>query len=241
MIRDLALVAEASPEAARQLTDKIKIAVEGTWQLIEQAYLTRAWSALGYRSWDEYCTREFGTSRLRLPREERQEIVASLRESGLSTRAIAAATGISQGTVNNDLASREQNYSPADGDDREPSVTESPPPAAQPGPAPVITGTDGRQYPATRSGTATGEQAGNGADGDDQPASRDEVKPRKPRADVVALMNRVMLRAEEGAEAARQIEPRHLAGRSDEAARWARGLRQSLEPLQRLADLLERA
>lgn len=37
--------------------------------------------------------------RLRLPREDRQEVVASLRESGLSTRAIASATGLSQSTV----------------------------------------------------------------------------------------------------------------------------------------------
>jgi len=47
---------------------------------------------------------EFGTSRLRLPREERQEVVASLRESGLSTRAIASATGIADQTVRADLA-----------------------------------------------------------------------------------------------------------------------------------------
>jgi len=53
--------------------------------LVKQAYTERAWDALGYASWDEYCTREFGTSRLRLPREERAEVVASLRESGLST------------------------------------------------------------------------------------------------------------------------------------------------------------
>jgi transposase-like protein len=53
----------------------------------------RSWSALGYESWDDYCTREFGTSRLRLPREERSEVVSSLRESGLSIRAIASATG----------------------------------------------------------------------------------------------------------------------------------------------------
>lgn len=59
-----------------------------------------------------YCTREFGTSRLRLPREDRAEVVASLRESGLSTRAIAAATGLSQPTVRRDLAAGESNDSP---------------------------------------------------------------------------------------------------------------------------------
>ena len=89
---------------ARNLTDKIKVAVEGTWQLITEAYTTRAWAALGYSSWDDYCTREFGTSRLRLPREDRQEIVSSMREQGLSIRAIAAATGEPVMTVQNELA-----------------------------------------------------------------------------------------------------------------------------------------
>jgi hypothetical protein len=61
---------------ARALTDRIKVAVEATWHLVIEAYQARAWVALGYSSWDDYCTREFGTSRLRLPREERQEVVA---------------------------------------------------------------------------------------------------------------------------------------------------------------------
>lgn len=91
-------------ESARALTDRIKVAVEGTWELIKQAYTSRAWSALGYSSWDDYCTREFGTSRLRLPREERSEVVASLRESGLSIRAIEAATGLGKSTVQRELA-----------------------------------------------------------------------------------------------------------------------------------------
>lgn len=83
----------ADAQAARDLTDRIKVGVEAVWHLITEAYTSRAWAALGYRNWDEYCTREFGTSRLRLPREERAEVVASLRESGLSIRAIASATG----------------------------------------------------------------------------------------------------------------------------------------------------
>lgn len=101
-----------SPEAARALTDRIKVAVEGTWELIKQAYSTGAWAALGYGSWDDYCTREFGTSRLRLPREERQEVVASLRDSGLSIRAIASVTGDSRETVRRVIAPPDTNVSP---------------------------------------------------------------------------------------------------------------------------------
>lgn len=90
---------EISHSQARDLTDRIKVGVEAIWELIKQAYQSRAWAALGYNSWDDYCTREFGTSRIRLPREERQEVVASMREIGMSTRAIASATGDSPRTV----------------------------------------------------------------------------------------------------------------------------------------------
>jgi transposase-like protein len=117
---------QLSSDDARSLTDRIKIAVEGTWLLIEQAYTSRAWSALGYASWDDYCTREFGGARLRLPREERQEVVASLRDSGLSARAIASATGLARNTVRREL--REQ-------------VGQLDPPA----PTPIL-GADGKSY-----------------------------------------------------------------------------------------------
>lgn len=115
---------EISPASARELTDRIKVGVDAIWELIKQAYQSRAWSALGYSSWDDYCTREFGTSRIRLPREERQEVVASMREIGMSTRAIASATGTGYGTVARELA----------GD-----------PNGSPEPNP-ITGTDGKTY-----------------------------------------------------------------------------------------------
>jgi hypothetical protein len=88
---------------ARAPTDQIKTGVETVWHLITHAYTERAWTALGYTSWDDYCTREFGTSRLRLPREERAEVVSSLRESGLSPRAIASATGLARNTVTKEL------------------------------------------------------------------------------------------------------------------------------------------
>lgn len=93
-----------NPTEARELTDRIKVGVEAIWELVKQAYQSRAWSALGYESWDDYCTREFGTSRIRLPREERQEVVASMREIGMSTRAIASATGVSKDTVRREIS-----------------------------------------------------------------------------------------------------------------------------------------
>jgi len=99
---DAALVRLTAP-AARSLTDQIRVALDGTWQLVARAYAERADLALGYAGWDDYCRAEFGSARLRLPREERAEVVASLREQGLSLRAIASATGTSLNTVRGDL------------------------------------------------------------------------------------------------------------------------------------------
>ena len=69
-----------------------------------KAFQGRAWVALGYESWDSYCDAEFDGGRLQLPREQRREVVASLAEAGMSTRAIAAATGMSHMTAARDLA-----------------------------------------------------------------------------------------------------------------------------------------
>ncbi|MBB4734690.1 hypothetical protein HDA30_000198 [Micrococcus cohnii] len=92
---------------ARELTDQIKTGMESVWHLIRAAYRGRAWEAIGYHSWDEYVTREFGNLYLRPPLEERQNVVLSLREAGMSTRAIVSATQLSIGTVHRELRSAE--------------------------------------------------------------------------------------------------------------------------------------
>lgn len=108
-----ALVAAVDAEYARQLTDRIKVAVEGTWHLITEAYQSRAWSVMGYASWDDYCTREFGTARLKLPREDRISTVQSLKSAGLSLRAIESATGTSKKTIIADLRQVVESTPPA--------------------------------------------------------------------------------------------------------------------------------
>lgn len=92
-------------EEAREVTDRIRTGMESVYHLIRSAYRGRAWAALGYGSWDEYVTREFGNLHLRPPLEERQQVMVSLREVGMSTRAIATATQVSEATVRRDLAS----------------------------------------------------------------------------------------------------------------------------------------
>lgn len=89
---------------ARALTDRIKVAVEGTWLLIQEAYVSRAWHVLGYPSWDAYVDAEFRTARLALPKEERAETIQSLRAAGMSLRAIATATDLGLGTVHRELS-----------------------------------------------------------------------------------------------------------------------------------------
>ena len=130
-----------SPAQARELTDRIKVGVEAVWQLVKDAYVSRAWVALGYDSWDDYCTREFGTSRIRLPREERQEVVASMREIGMSPAAIEQATGVSRRTVNREIsqwanAHPEKELPPVTGTD---GKTYVPRPQPEPKPEPTET------------------------------------------------------------------------------------------------------
>ena len=128
------VVSDLSADAARDLTEKIATGIGMVWQLVRSAYEGRAWIALGYGSWDDYCGQEFAGARIQLPREERQEVVGSLRDAGLSIRAIAAATGTSVGTVHADLGPGVQNRTPDDGP-TEPDIA-----------PPKTTGTDGKSY-----------------------------------------------------------------------------------------------
>jgi hypothetical protein len=84
----------------------------------------RAWEMLSLQSWDDLCDSRGWTKRVALPRPERREVVAELRSAGMSTRAIASATGVDAKTVRNDIASAGGDNSP---------------------PAPVV-GTDGKTY-----------------------------------------------------------------------------------------------
>ncbi len=133
---------------ARELTDQIKVAVETTWHLVARAYTTRAWALLGYSSWDDYCVREFGTSRIRLPREERAEVVASLRDSGLSIRAIQSATGMGTHQVLNAARASQvlPSATPATTPDTTTTEEEDAVPTETATTQPTITGIDGKSY-----------------------------------------------------------------------------------------------
>lgn len=121
-------LATLTAEDARALTDRIKVGMDGIWELIKDAYQYRAWAALGYTGWDDYCNREFGTQRIKLPREERREIVSSMRDIGMSARAISIATGADRKTIATDLKSGGGNSTTSE----------------------KVIGADGKEYPASR-------------------------------------------------------------------------------------------
>jgi DNA invertase Pin-like site-specific DNA recombinase len=144
------IVEDLTAEEARALTDRIRAALEDTWELIVEAYTRRVWIALGHKSWDAWCAAESPAVALRIPREDRPERVRSLRKAGLSIRAIEAATGLGYGTIHRELSgSGDPNGSPEE---------TSPPPGTDNNVVPIttapsakpITGRDGKKHAATK-------------------------------------------------------------------------------------------
>lgn len=186
------VVSALTPDDARTLTASIKTAVSVAWDLVVEAYRGRADKALGYESWDAYCDTEFDGARIRLPREERKEVVASLRESGMSIRAIAAATGSGLATVKRDLDAGVPSGTPA-GD--ESTMVDA---AVSATSAAIAAGLAARRAAGARQ-TAAERTKVTGLDGRDHAAAR----PKPVRSDE-------QVRAEEEAEsdrrAARQLQ-----------------------------------
>lgn len=98
----------ATVDEARARAERIRTGLDSvhhTRNDIIDAYQARDWEALDYDSWASYVETEFvAATRLRLPREDRRELVSTLRDAGMSTRAIADATGTSKNTITNDLS-----------------------------------------------------------------------------------------------------------------------------------------
>ncbi|GAA3278524.1 hypothetical protein [Nesterenkonia halobia] len=136
---------DLTAQEARQLTDQIKTGLAVVWEHIIRAYQGRAWLALGHQTWDQFIQREFGSMNLQPPREEREQTISSLRDAGMSVRAIAAATQLGRGTVGRAISSSHAGV-PTGTPDGESSEQMMP---TDPTPAP-IQGIDGKQYAAAR-------------------------------------------------------------------------------------------
>jgi len=124
---------QSDAATARARIDRIAAHVAASRQDIIDAHRERDWLALGYATWDELCEAEFRGAMIGLPRGERREAVAEMTDAGMSTRAIGAALGVSEGTIRNDRGA--QDYAPT-----------------------PVTGLDGKTYqPRTTVDTETGE------------------------------------------------------------------------------------
>lgn len=89
-------VVELTEPEARELTDQIASNVENLWQLIGTAFERKAWSALGYSSWEGYTETEFGMSRGQAYR---------LVDQARTVAALEAAAGLEPGTLGADVVS----------------------------------------------------------------------------------------------------------------------------------------
>lgn len=156
-------VSQCDEATARALTLALRQSLTISWDLLVEAYQRRAWAALGYKSWDAYTDAELGETRLRLPREQRREVVASMTEAGMSTRAIGSALGVHQETIVNDRKVN-GNRSPEPAPDHDALADKIAAELAasdetyreqaqtpEPEPEPVrVVGTDGKSYPAAK-------------------------------------------------------------------------------------------
>lgn len=166
-----ALTVAMTEHEARRVTERIRaIAVtvkdqlEKLQTLLNEARDGEAWRVLGYASWTAYLADVMGEQPLRLPRDERQQIVGYLAGEGMSSRAIAPIVGATHSTVQQDVKAGGRNLPPepqvntvtgevsvdyvTDQADLDTALadagfeTESEAPA----PAQSITGRDGKQY-----------------------------------------------------------------------------------------------
>lgn len=112
-------------DEARALTDEINNDTLQASIKVAQAWQGQAWKPLGYKSWEDYADAELPM--LGTTRADRHVLLVGLRNVGMSTRAIAAVTGLHHSTVARGVANA----------------------------TPEITGTDGKTYPATRPPLAT--------------------------------------------------------------------------------------
>lgn len=137
-------------QAARKRAGRIVNAMNELATLVQEAWDNHDHRTLGYETWQSYTIGEFGHGDTAI--KARQVIVAMLRGTGLSQRAIAAETGTSVATVNNDLADV------ADVTAIEPTTRTSRASVQRVEQPAAVTGLDGRVRAATRGGMTSDER-----------------------------------------------------------------------------------
>ena len=129
---------------ARELTDQIAEGLADVHSLIVQAWEGRVWEPLGYETWDAWIDANFRGLQLRPPREQRDEVVQSMREAGMSMRAISQATDLSYSTVQRVAPAGDPNGSPEESSN--------------------VVGLDGKSYKKPKKSVPTAEDAAEFAD-----------------------------------------------------------------------------
>jgi hypothetical protein len=94
-----------TPEEARALTHQVVYHLDMAKGYLVMAFEGRAWEALNYPTWNDYCRVEIRPHMQVLSLEQRREAVKEMREAKMSTRAIGSALGVDKQTVLNDLRS----------------------------------------------------------------------------------------------------------------------------------------
>lgn len=148
------LIPQMSADDARRITERIRLTATSAREsldklqtLMAEAQQRQVHVTLGYASWTAYIADVFSDEPLRLPRDQRQELVGYLAGEGMSTRAIAPIVGQSHMTVARDLAGV-TDVTPVP---HSPQVEPTIPTDVETSPAaeavrPAVTGLDGKTY-----------------------------------------------------------------------------------------------
>lgn len=93
---------DSTKEEARARVDRIKVSATNLLDDLIAAYRQRDWIALGYANWDELRKAEFDS--VMIPKARRAEEILTMRQAGMSTRAIASVADTSEATVRREIA-----------------------------------------------------------------------------------------------------------------------------------------
>lgn len=84
---------------ARSLVARANTSMAATAAAVEELWHERAWTVLGYDSWETLCRSEFQLVQGQLQGEMRARLIAAMTEIGMSIRAQAHVAGVSKDTV----------------------------------------------------------------------------------------------------------------------------------------------
>jgi hypothetical protein len=95
-----ALSEEEAEALTAEIVDKLTTAYQDVAPLVVRAFHGRAWNAVGYTTWDDYCRANFhGPRMLRFSEEQLTELCVEFAGEGMSVRAIGSALGIGHATA----------------------------------------------------------------------------------------------------------------------------------------------